>query len=214
MTPRRVLSVPAQVDLSAAWEALRRPVARASGAGSLDLRLGRLLHVPFWIEEPDPARPAGRRRRVVPAADLGPVGLPSAGRGPRRRRLEVTDGLPAARQGPPIPAENDARAVVVDATPDPEGLDPAAAWTLLYYPVWSFQVAIHQREQFLVVDAVTGRPIGAACGVRWAPAGAAAGGAMLALFWLSYPIMGAGAALPAWLGALAVLRTALRSGRA
>jgi len=209
-----------------AWRALARMRRLEAVAGVAEIRSARILMVPFWRQVDEGVRSVSRPGVVLSAAELLPVGLP--GLSPSRQQVAGLDVERRTRTGDALgrleenPGRVDAGVVAVVRGPGGlsglEALEAAAApsaggWTLYYYPVWSFHYVFYSKEYFHVVDATTGRPVGPAREVSWPLVAWTAAASQAGAFLAALPLIGAAAALPAWLVSLGVMRWLLRRQR-
>lgn len=144
------------------------------------------------------------RAGIVPLADLLPAGLPAGTR----------------------PAEASSGGGAKEAAPDHERIDvmiPAPGAGVVHHPFWLFTYRIDYKEHAAAVDAVSGRPAGAARPPdRWAPAwkSALAGLAAFAVIGLAGSAIGAPAAawplagLVSWAAASFLLTRGIAAERA
>ncbi len=201
-----------RVTREAAWEALLAERGLAGRPGGVTLRSARLLLVPFWRWCDASMQSVSRRGLVVSAADLLSAGLPSITR--RRRRLAGLEVESLSRVGDAMgrltPDEEAALdAEIVDVTEGPDGADPAetlaaglrdgVGWSLLYYPIWSFRYLADGVQCLHTVDAATGHPVGTARRVRGGVPAMTIAAMVLSAFLAGRPVIGATAALPAFL---------------
>jgi hypothetical protein len=201
--------VPPRIGGGAAWLKLRAALLEP---GTADMTAARLLFVPFheWPADLGRTRLVRDARAVLaPAADLLPAGLavPRSPRGDDRRALAVAASAHKGRLADPadlmdLIKMSEAVDVMIPApAAPPPGAAPGSAPRLLYYPFWFLTYRIEWKENRGVVDAATGRPVGASAPPsRWAPAilAAAAGLAAFAAVasaapWLAGAAAGAGA---------------------
>lgn len=214
-----------RVGKERAWEALVREQALPAGENQTVSREEHLLLVPFWRLVDEAKRSVARTGRVASGAELLSCGLPSM-----RKTDDTVRGLDVktrSRTGDAMGRLEDGSAlpdcVILDVTAGPPGMTPAEAlatdtsqekgWRLFYYPVWSFRYAVFSKENFHVVDATNGCPVGPARRVRWPAVALASAVSMLAFFLAGLVWLGPFAAAPAWAGSVVVMRAAMLAQR-
>lgn len=212
----------------ACWKALADEQRLPAHAGAAQMRESRLLLVPYWRFRENPTMSHADGGLLVSGCDLLPIGLPPMTRGRQevrglqvRQRTASGDAmgrLENAAAGP--------EADVIDVTLGPDLMTPKEAveswsagpaghgWQLVYHPLWSFRYTVHEKEQFHLVDATTASPIGPARRGRPGAVAAASAATMLLIFLAAVPLLGAAAALPAWLGSTAAMWAAILRQRA
>ena len=218
--------VPPRIDREAAWNALAAERRFPPGDGPARIKDGRLLMTPFWMEK---RKGAGLEGRVTfrSGADLTPVGIPSispdgviprgldlaarASTGDRMGRLpEAVRAIGALPVRVSLgPTDGHPGAALEALNKEPSG----SAWSVVYYPIWAFHYALHEKEHHHAVDAVTGGTVGPAREVRWPVVAVAAATALIGAYLVLSPVLGAGAALPAWAAGLGVMRMSMRHYR-
>lgn len=210
-----------------AWKALAMERRFPIADGPARAREARLLLAPFWLRRAIQAGPQGRGGALRSAADMRPIGLPPisvAGAPPIG--LDVAARTRTGDRMGRLPDGVEALGgVAIQVTIDPEGGDPAAslgtltrdpaaaAWGLVYYPVWAFHYTLFEKEHYHVVDAVSGTAVGPARDVRWPAVAALSTAALVAVGIAIDPLAGAFAAVPAWVAGLGVMRASIRRYR-